>query len=89
MIYLTSKGVATGIARISGLPTVQNQYIGLFNLGYYGNMAGLTSPAGYISGGTSTIVLVNRGAAAHVNMTDANFTDTSAFFFGGTYISQT
>jgi hypothetical protein len=84
-ITLSSKGSATGIASISGLPIVNGSYEGDIALNYYGNMAGLSAPGGYVDSGTDDIILTNSGAAAHQTMDDSNFTNTSEIFVTGNY----
>ncbi len=80
-ILLTSKGAATGIAEIGGLPfSVSAAEIISGSVIYGLNLAGLTSTPTILSElGTTKIAAYNWGATGAANMTDANFTNTSRF----------
>jgi len=79
-ISLTSKGTATGDARIAGLPTSSNT-AGLFPAAAIGTFANITTSGqlcGYMSPNTTAILLNQVSAAGAVtNMKDTNFTNTS------------
>jgi hypothetical protein len=56
---------------------------------YYGNFASLSgSLNGYVLTGTTTAQLTVPGSTGHVLVTDANFTNTSSFYFAVFYIAQ-
>jgi len=86
-ITLTSKGSATGTARITGLPFTSSATQS-FNLSvaYHENMASITG--GGISGlvvAAATAVLYQPGSTSSAVLTDANFTDTANIRFQVTY----
>jgi hypothetical protein len=88
-ILLTSKGVATGIAEIGGLPFSVSAAEVISGSVIYGlNMLALTGTPTILSElGTTKIATYTWGATGAANLTDANFTNTSRFI--GTVIYQT
>ncbi len=88
-ILLTSKGAATGIVEIGGLPFSVSAAELISGSVIYGlNLAGLTSTPTILSElGTTNIATYIWGATGAANMTDANFTNTSRFI--GAVIYQT
>lgn len=82
-IILTSKGSSVGAADITGLPVAAANENQLGDIVSYANMASITSPYGFIANAATSIALVQYGAAAQANMTDANFTNTSVLVLGG------
>lgn len=82
---LSSKGSSTGNATITALTDASVGFGGSISVGYYSNLAaGITStPMGTIGG--TTITLFKAGAGTAVNMTDADFTNTSRILFSFQY----
>lgn len=87
LITLTSKGSATGVARITGLPfDASNTLNFILSVGYHENMASITG--GGISGllvSTTAALLYQPGSTSTAVLTDANFTNTSNIRFQVTY----
>lgn len=84
-ITLTAKGSSTGVATIAGLPVAaaaENQAV---SIAAYANLASITAPFGQILSASSAIGLLQHGAAAPANMSDANFTNTSVIVISGVY----
>lgn len=84
-IVLTAKGSSTGVVTIAGLPiaaATENQAVSIAS---YANLASITAPFGQILSGSSSIGLLQHGAAAPANMTEANFTNTSVIVISGVY----
>jgi hypothetical protein len=89
-IILTAKGSSTGDAGIAGLPfsSISDTLIAC-SLGFYANMAGITSMEGsFINAGLTTIALAAPGATDVVALTDANFTNTTRLSGSCTYAAQ-
>jgi len=84
-IKLSSKGVATGNATIGGLPQLSSVYSGDGRMVTYRNMSGVTSPGGFIMPNAGSINLTSSTSTETVNLTDANFTDTTEFALSGYY----
>jgi hypothetical protein len=86
-IELTSKGSATGVARITGLPFAKDStYNGGIQLYfYYGLSLVTTQPWAIIENSATTAVLKVPGAGATVNLTDANFNNDTEILFNGFY----
>ncbi len=83
-IILSSKGSATGAGTITGLPFTASGAAPGMVIRYYSNLASIVgSPFGWI--GTTTINLVQMGAAAPANLTDANFANNSRLDMWGIY----
>ena len=83
-ITLSSKGSATGAATITGLPFAGGGVAPGMSIRYYSNLASIAgSPFGWI--GTSTINLVQMGAATPSALTDANFANNSRLDMWGVY----
>lgn len=89
-IELTSKGSATGVARITGLPfTKDSQYNGSIEINFYASFASVTTqPWAVIENNNTTAVLKIAGSGATVNLTDANFNNNTELFFSGFYFIQ-
>jgi len=88
-ITLTSKGVSTGGATITGLPFTTN-ITGYCAISYYGNVGGnfaSTNTNGSISAGTSVITLQYNAGSGVGALTNADFTDTSTIEGSAIYIS--
>ncbi len=88
-INLTAVGASVGAATIGGLPTLSSNInsIGSVTIPTYGNMAAATGIQGYVMANTLLIQLTIPGAAAMANALDTNFTNTSALFGAGFYIT--
>jgi len=84
-IKLLSKGVMVGNATVTGLPQLAIGFSGSGRMVYYNTMNSVESPGGYIAGGTAAIVLTSSTSTGTVNLTNANFTDTSEFAMSGYY----
>ena len=86
-IELTSKGSATGAARITGLPFAKDStYNGGIQLYfYYGLSSVTTQPWAIIENSATTAVLKVPGAGATVDLTDANFNNDTEILFNGFY----
>lgn len=84
-IKLSSKGLATGNAVITGLPQLAIGFSGSGRMVYYQNMTAVESPGGYVADSSASIILTSSTATNTVNLTDANFTDTSEFAISGYY----
>jgi hypothetical protein len=86
-IELTSKGAATGVARITGLPFVKDStYNGGIQLYFYYGLSLVTAqPWAVIENSATTAVLKVPGAGATVNLTDANFNNDTELVFNGFY----
>lgn len=88
-IVLSSKGSATGTARLTGLPFTSASGSGNFavmNAGYFANMDSLADTLnGLIDLNSTTVALLTGGAAGAANLSDANFTNTSEFAFSLAY----
>ena len=83
-IVLSSKGSATGAATITGLPFAGGGVAPGMSIRYYSNLASIAgSPFGWI--GTTTINLVQMGAATPSALTDANFANNSRLDMWGMY----
>ncbi len=84
IITLSSKGSATGAATITGLPFAGGGVAPGMSIRYYSNLASIAgSPFGWI--GTSTVNLVQMGAATPSALTDANFANNSRLDMWGIY----
>lgn len=83
-ILLSAVGSSTGAAVITGAPTGIN-VTGYGGLVAYANMSGLSAPLITCSG--TGLRLRNQGAAAHTDITHANFTATSDIYFSGFYLT--
>lgn len=84
IISLSSKGTATGFAKVENLPfTGQSSFTRPLSWGLYADMVSITVPSGYV-GGTAA-ALTQAGATATANMTHANFTNSSVIRIGGVY----
>lgn len=84
-VKLLSKGTATGSASIAGLPYSSIGFSGSGRMVYYTNMASVSAPGGYLENTAGNITLTSSTATSTVNLTDANFTDTSEFAISGYY----
>ena len=83
-IMLSSKGSATGAATITGLPFAGGGVAPGMSIRYYANLASIAgSPFGWI--GTTTINLVQMGAATPAVLTNANFANNSRLDMWGMY----
>ena len=83
-IVLSSKGSATGAATITGLPFAGGGVAPGMSIRYYSNLASIAgSPFGWI--GTTTINLVQMGAATPSALTNANFANNSRLDMWGVY----
>ena len=93
-ITLTSKGSSTGQATITGLPfssmSTNSDMRASGIMGYYVNMSGITSiPSIYLGPTSSTVEIFDFGVTAAEVITDANFTNNSAFRTSLVYITNT
>ena len=79
VIVLSSKGSATGIAQITGLPKAANLVFNpAVSFSSCVNMTGMTgSIIGQLATNTGTINLYQSTATGMTNLTDAQFTNTS------------
>jgi hypothetical protein len=85
-IVLTAKGSSTGAATITGLPFTNDALqAGAFLVTSYGNMSGMSTLIGYISGGATEITLGNTSATGFLAISETNFTDTTILFFTFNY----
>ena len=84
LITLSNKGSATGAATITGLPFTAGGVAPGMSIRYYSNLASITGALfGWIS--TTTINLVQTGAATPASLTDANFANNSRLHMWGMY----
>jgi hypothetical protein len=84
-VTLSNKGSSAGNVSLSGLPFTSS---GLFSvaIGTYLNMASLTDGmVGFVNASATTLQIRTGGAASSLNITDANFTNTSDIIFSATY----
>lgn len=88
-VTFTNKGVSTGVALFDGLPEAASGVVGSVVFGFVTNMAGLNSEVFGLVSGTTIIPFhlnSNTGAGtAGVQLTDANFTNTSRLVFAASY----
>lgn len=77
-IDLASKGSATGVAEVTGLPFTANPSYYPGTIFFIGGGAGLQAPQCRVIPGQK-IRLVNMVSAGGVNLSEANFTDTTNF----------
>ena len=83
-IVLSSKGSATGAATVTGLPFAAGGVAPGMSIRYYANLASIAgSPFGWI--GTTTINLVQMGAATPAALTNVNFANNSRLDMWGMY----
>lgn len=91
-ITLSAKGSSTGVVVIGGLPiaaTAANSPAGNASITFYSAMASLTgSPVGNIQASGFGASLFQNGAANSANLTDANFTNTTAIQGVITYLTN-
>lgn len=79
-IYLANKGSASGVAQIGALPFSVNGFAGQGMFNGYSNLSGIaTNP--FLCGQTTYLEVRSGGAASTSFPTQANFTNTSEFFF--------
>jgi hypothetical protein len=84
-ITLTARGTSTGVATITGLP-FGSVVIGAMSVSFYQNLASsFASPPMGAVGSTGVITLRKAGGASAVDMTHADFTDTTRIDFSVTY----
>lgn len=84
---LSNKGSSTGAAKLTGLPFAQGDASHtLISLGPNAGMSGLTGPPiAWVEASAATAVLGQGGATGQIGLTEANFTNASAFWFSGWY----
>jgi hypothetical protein len=91
-VLLTSKGSATGVARLTGLPfTVANSEAarGGCPLAEYENFSGLVDGiTAHFTLNATEAVIYTGGATIVVALQDTNFTNTTKFYFGACYQSN-
>lgn len=80
-ITLTNKGTATGPVTIDGLPG--SAVASASGFPWIASVTGITVPAYLVSG--STVLLRQFSGGALVNLTDANFTNTTGLVISGSY----
>jgi hypothetical protein len=88
-ITLSSKGSATGIARLTGLPFTALAGLGgqALSVSSYSGFTGLTGmPHSLINAGAMSAFLYQHAAAASSVLQNTHFTNTSDFRFSATYI---
>ena len=86
-IVLSSKGSATGVAKIS-LPftSATQTATGSLNITYMANVASLTSPVvGGIESAVSTATLRDAGASGTTDLDDTNFANSTYVYWSGSY----
>jgi hypothetical protein len=76
---LTSKGSATGVATVAGLPYAAQNGTGVCPM-WYANMTNAMAMIGIISGGTNVFGLYVPSATQQTQMTNANFNNNSQLF---------
>jgi hypothetical protein len=76
---LTSKGTATGVATVAGLPFAAQNGTGVCPM-WYVNMTNAMAMIGIISGGTNVFGLYVPSATQQTQMTNANFNNNSQLF---------
>jgi hypothetical protein len=76
-VTLTSKGAAVGAATVSGLPFFTSA-VPTAAIDFVGG-AGLTSTPYFAASGTSMFFVIVDGASNRVQLTNANFTNTTTF----------
>lgn len=90
-IILSSKGSATGVATITGLPIVAGATLGTYQ--GWGSYSGGTLPVGstqmtfVVVQSTSTILLFSTATVSQ-QLTNANFTNTTSFGNSGFYFTS-
>ena len=90
-VNMSSKGSSTGSARITNLPFTNANASGrsegasvVFN--FWTNFSGTPIPLGYVQNNATTISISNGTASNSIPaLADTNFTNTSNFYFNGTY----
>lgn len=86
---LSSKGTATGVATIEGLPATVSASTGAFSgaaIGWIQNITYTSFPAFHANVGTTSIILWNPASGgAGAQLTDAQFAATSGVIFTMTY----
>ena len=90
-VNMSSKGSSTGSARITNLPFTNVNASGrsegasvVFN--FWTNFSGTPIPLGYVQNNATTISISNGIASNSISaLADTNFTNTSNFYFNGTY----
>jgi hypothetical protein len=90
-VVLSSKGSSAGSARITNLPFTNANAPGrsegasvVFN--FWANFSGTPIPLGYVQNNATTILISNGIATNSISsLADTNFTNTSNFYFNGTY----
>ncbi len=83
---LSSKGTSTGVAKIEGL-SVGGTIASAGSVGYYADLAAaVASPPMLSFISDATILLRKAGGASAVNMTDADFTNTTRIDFSVTCV---
>lgn len=87
-LILTAKGSSTGSATVSGLPIASSasSFRNIVNSPLYFNMASISGGIfGRVDAGGTTINLSTGGAAAHTDVTEAMFTDTTNLYLAFEY----
>lgn len=90
-IVLSAKGSSTGSAVVDGLPfTTANVFNGqnVNLIGYYSNLASISlAVTGLVNTNATTFSLYQGGAASVAALTHSNFTNTSDFIWGSSYVA--
>jgi hypothetical protein len=90
-IVLSSKGSATGPARVTGLPFTNVNAPGrsegaTASSNYWQNFSGTPIPLGYVQNNSTTIYLGNGvGANTIGSLDNTNFNNNTSFYFNATY----
>lgn len=85
---LSSKGTPTGIATVTlPLTSINESLAGFVSIPAYFNMSGVTAGGlqAFVQANATTFSVVEPGAASHVAVTHAKFSNTSWLFFAGLY----
>lgn len=87
-VSMTSKGIAVGVARLTGLPFISTDVVNLLGpmTVAMDGLNGVTGGQyGWINTSTNSILLFVTATGSAVQLTDANFGNTSSIFFSGWY----
>jgi hypothetical protein len=84
-IVLTAKGSSTGVARVAGLPFTSAASISAPVSVALFAVSALNAPSARVTVNAATVALQNFTGTDSVNMTEANFTNTSTINLSGCY----
>jgi len=87
-VTFSAKGSSTGNATFEGLPFSATATQAALPVGFYQNFASMGNSAfmATVASGTNA-AMYTGGAASVTQLTEANFTNTSSFIFGGSYLT--